>query len=58
MNLAQAKHSAHLVWTAADEVARMCQSEEAQEAAYELRLLAWKAEARVVQKMKEEASNG
>jgi hypothetical protein len=58
MNLAQAKHSAHLVWTAADEVARMCQSDEAQEAAYELRKLAWEAEKRVIQKLREEAANG
>ena len=61
MNLAQAKHSARLVWAAADDLGRMAReyrSEEAAEFEHELRLLAWEAERRVAQKQREEARNG
>lgn len=59
MNLAQAKHSARLVWSAADDLGRMARehrSEEAAELEQELRRLGWKANQRVIIKQREEAS--
>ncbi len=61
MNLEQAKESARRVWQACDdlgEMARLHQSEEAAELEHELRKLAWKAQARVAEKQREEANNG
>jgi len=60
MNLAQAKHSARLVWNAADDLGRMAreyQSDEAAELEQELRKLGWKANQRVLIKQREEARN-
>lgn len=58
MTLEQAQQSAQAIWSAADDVQRMCRSEEAQEAYWELRQLAWKAEDRVTQIQREENKRG
>ena len=59
MTLDQAKESARRVWQAADylgDMARKCRSDEAAALEQELRSLAWRAEARVHQKIKENQS--